>query len=84
LYEYIYNWIYDKDYKDYEIKVNGVDFVSSNSVISFLDDIGVRNYTTIWHDHPSNHMGDTQIILIFDEENGEYKIRGILSHFWTI
>jgi len=84
LYEYIYKWVYSKDYKKDEIKVNSVDFVSSNSVISFLDDIGVRNYTTIWHKNPSNDMGDTQIVLIFDEEDGEYKIRGILSHFWTI
>lgn len=84
MYKYIYEYIYNRDYVSGDIEVNTTEFVSSNSVVTFIDEIGSRSYTTIWNEHPEFEMGDTQLILIFDEEDGEYKIRGILSHFWTI
>ncbi|MEO8637420.1 MAG: hypothetical protein ABI430_00775 [Candidatus Taylorbacteria bacterium] len=86
--EYLSIWIYNHDYASApEVGVNKILDGGSNSVNTILQDSGNRTvvaYHFKGFDPKFGGMDWTTLYLVFDLQNGEYKLRGIAKNNWTI
>jgi hypothetical protein len=86
--EYLDKWIYNKDYLNAdEIAVNKMLDGGTNSLNTIIKDAGNRTVVAFYFkgfDRKYEGMDWTTLYLVFDLENGEYKLRGIAKNNWTI
>lgn len=86
--EYLNKWIYNQDYINAdEVVINKVADGGTNSLNTIIKDAGDRTVVAFHFkgfDPKYEGMDWTTIYLVFDLENGEYKLRGIAKNNWTI
>lgn len=86
--EYLYRWIYNKDYINAnEVAINKILDGGSNVLNTIIKDSGNRTVVAFHFkgfDSKYEGMDWTTIYLVFDLENGEYKLRGVAKSNWTI
>jgi len=88
VYQFINEMIYTNDYqKADEIAINKIVDKGTNSINTLIKDIGSRTLVA-FHFKGFNPeytgMDWTTLYLVFDLENGSYKLRGIAKNNWTI
>ncbi len=86
--EYLNKWIYNKDYLNAdEVAVNKMLDGGTNNLNTIIKDAGNR-IVVAFHfkgfDQKYEGMDWTTLYLVFDLENGKYKLRGIAKNNWTI
>ncbi len=86
--DYISKWIYNRDYINApKIVVNQIAYPQGNTPNNIATYSQGRNYVAFHFDGFDPKYGGmdwTTIYLIFDEENGNYMLRGIVKANWTI
>ncbi len=85
---YIDKWIYNKDYLDApKIEVNKIMKIAGNTPNEIMTYSGGRNFVAFHFngfDPKYSGLDWTTMYLIFDLQNGEYKLRAIVKDNWTI
>lgn len=85
--DYINQWMYNRDYINApKIMVNQIAYPQGNTPNYIATYSQGRNYVAFHFDSTKEYPGLTwsTMYLIFDEENKNYKLRGIIKANWTI